>query len=177
MLVTMPFNMGGLRRKAVDEVVRMSLRAVKSRAKTFRVTAYSLQSTRILLIVEADTEKALVSGLRAVAIRMGKRVNQAVGRTGRIFSDRHSREPVSTPKAMRDAYRDVLLAARLDGKLESGEADPFSSSPWFGGWSKDVLRVSSAPAVSKPETKLGSEEWLRHGKIDPGETPAEIAAS
>jgi REP element-mobilizing transposase RayT len=57
----------------------------------FRVIAFSLQHDHLHILVEADSPKAFASGIRAFAIRAGKRLNQALGRTGRLFADRHHR--------------------------------------------------------------------------------------
>ena len=130
-------------------------------------------------LVEADSPNAFASGIRAFAIRAGKRLNQALGRTGRLFADRHHRRVLRTQAEVRAALAYVLLnhrrhAAQGVGPLEPRGVDPFSSGAWFTGWKEAVPLPADPPVVQKPRTWLGAVGWKRKGRISLSEVPGDL---
>jgi REP element-mobilizing transposase RayT len=145
----------------------------------FRVIAFSLQHDHLHTLVEADSPNAFASGIRAFAIRAGKRLNQALGRTGRLFADRHHRRVLRTQAEVRAALAYVLLnhrrhAAQGVGPLEPRGVDPFSSGAWFTGWKEAVPLPADPPVVQKPRTWLGAVGWKRKGRISLSEVPGDL---
>jgi hypothetical protein len=103
-------------------------------------------------------------------------VNRALGRTGRLFADRHHREVLRTPRQVRHALAYVLLNRRHHlqqwGCLPATvSADEYSSAAAFDGWSRPVGVGGEAPAVARPRTWLCAVGWKKHGLIDPAEVP------
>ena len=85
-----------LRAAHVFPHVRRAL-AVSSR-EDFRID-------HVHLIAEADTGRALSSGVRGLAIRIARVVNRALGRSGRIWGDRYHARALTTPRAVRKRPR------------------------------------------------------------------------
>ena len=73
---------------------------------------------------------------------------------------------------MRHALVYVLQNARKHGWSYAG-ADPFSSGPWFAGWTASV----PAPLALGPRPCAAARAWLlrigwaRHGRLRPHERP------
>src|SRR5205814_799337 len=88
-------------RRALDGVLVAPHRA----RADFRVIAYSIQHDHLHLVVEADGPGAFRSGVRALCIRLAKRINQALDRKGTLFLERHHRRVLPTPTEVRNAYR------------------------------------------------------------------------
>jgi len=55
----------------------------------FRLTHYSLQGNHAHLIVEADDERALGRGMKAIGSRLARAVNRIFGRSGPVLADRY----------------------------------------------------------------------------------------
>jgi hypothetical protein len=118
----------------------------------FRVIAFSLQHDHLHILVEADSPKAFASGIRAFAIRAGKRLNQALGRTGRLFADRHHRRVLRTPTEVRAPGSSPSRASEVFGRRR-GESDGGDSSTTNCGCTE----------LSSPETDRIAEARLAPG--------------
>ena len=55
----------------------------------FRLVHFSVQGNHLHLIVEAADKRALSRGMQGLAIRLARRVNGALGRSGSMFADRY----------------------------------------------------------------------------------------
>jgi hypothetical protein len=90
-----------------DREVRMAfsgvLRALHVAREDFRVIGFSLEKDRAALVVEADSVDAFSSGIRSLCIRVSRRVNQALRRDGKLFSDRYEMKALGTPHEVRQA--------------------------------------------------------------------------
>ena len=153
------------------ELVLMDLHALRS---NFRVIDFSIQDDHIHFTLEADGARAYRSGCYALSIRLGKRINAALGRSGRLFADRAHLRQLATPREVRNARAYVLLnrrrhLAKLNRPQEAG-IDPFSSGAHFDGWTRAIAPARFA-ATEAPRTWLGRVGWRRHGLISPGEIP------
>ena len=150
----------------------------------FRLVHYSLQGNHAHLLVEADDQRALGRGMKAIGARIARAVNRIAGRTGRVLADRYHARPLSTPREVRNALRYVLLNARHhmanSARRLGALLDPASSARWFDGWKAaegTTPSATEAPAgrgstpVARARSWLLSVGWRRHGLIDPADVP------
>ena len=155
----------------LDEVVnciRLSQR------EDFRIAHYSVQSDHAHLIVEADHEGALTSGIRGFTIRVARRLNSRVlRRRGQVWADRFHRHDLRTPTEVRNALVYVLANGTKHGYVERGALDPCSSARWFEGWVTPLPPPPSPSPVAPPRTWLLREGWLKvhPGYLFPSEVP------
>lgn len=166
-----------LRRAAPFAAFEATLRALLGRA-SFRVVHFTVLSTHLHLLVEADGREALSRGLQALAIRIARGVNRAAHRTGKLWRGRYHARILRSPREARTALCYVLQNARRhasseDVWVEPGWVDPRSSGPWFDGWReppRDPRPPQPAP-VSPPRTWLLASGWRRHGLVGLDEVP------
>lgn len=150
----------------------------------FRLVHYSLQGNHAHLIVEADDQRALARGMKAIGARMARAVNRITRRTGRVLADRYHVRLLPTPREVRNALRYVLLNARHHvarrARRMGALLDPASSARWFDGWKRSERTVPSAAEraagriaapVARARTWLLSIGWRRHGLIDCADVP------
>ena len=158
-----------LRAARVFPRVRRALAA--SSRPDFRIIQFTVQNDHVHLIAEADTRRALSSGLRGLAIRMAKAVNVALRRRGRVWGDRYHARPLTTPREVRHCLVYVLMNFRKHLKHVTG-IDPCSSAAWFAGW-----RMAAAadgigpPPVAAARTWLARVGWRRYGPLSLDERP------
>ena len=141
----------------------------------FRVCQFSVLATHIHLVVEAKDREALSRGIQGLMIRMARQLNRALGRCGRVFTDRYYARVLKTPREVRNCLAYVLnndQRHRLGKRpgLRALELDPCSSAPTFDGWRVQPLvrpRDTGPPAVVPPQTWLLATGWRRHGLLVP----------
>jgi REP element-mobilizing transposase RayT len=162
---------------------RRSLRAIEAALdaakswKTFRVVHFSAQGDHLHLVVEADGQEVLSSGMQGLTIRFAKGLNRLMGRRGKVFADRFHAHVLETPSEVRNCLAYVLLnhrshRARGGDRVGRGVADPFSSAALFDGW-KEQLGPAKGPSVtSPPRTWLLATGWRRRGLLSLDEIPA-----
>ena len=165
----------------------------------FRVLHFSFQHDHAHLIVEAADKETLARGAQGMNVRLARALNRAVGRKGGVWADRYHARPLRTPREVRNALVYVLAnhkkhAAAVPASCasrtprERASIDPFSSAPWFSGWTSRAgpllapLAVALAAATASralprspaaaPRTWLAAASWQRHGLLDPAESPA-----
>jgi REP element-mobilizing transposase RayT len=188
--VTLRARLAPLRSQHVFPTVRLALwRAARRDPKTFRLVHLSVQHDHVHLIVEADDKRSLSSGIRSIAIRVARYVNDLLARRGKLWADRYHSRPLRTPSEVRRAlvyvlanFRKHAVSSRLAG------IDPCSSGAWFDGWREEKFRrvappvaqdarwevgaPREEPVVSAPATWLARVGWRRHGLIGLEEGPA-----
>jgi REP element-mobilizing transposase RayT len=172
-----------LRKEGVLEAVRAAIEA-GGRKDAFRVVEFNVLGNHIHLIVEAGGHEALAHGMQGLSVRLARRINAELGRRGSLFSERYHARALRTPREVRNALRYVLLNARHHAaergeKLYRGWVDPFSSAPWFEGWSGPIK--TSAPWIkrllrrerptARARTWLLAEGWRKHGPLEVDEVP------
>jgi REP element-mobilizing transposase RayT len=113
-------------------IIDGALRAIRSR-RGFRVVHFSILGNHVHLIVESAGTATLANGVRALCIRLAKRLNGMMGRTGPVFDDRYHAHVLRTPAEVRNAMRYVVgnfatHAARRGEPLCATFVDPFSSA-------------------------------------------------
>jgi hypothetical protein len=137
-----------------------------------------VQGNHLHLIVEAADKRALSRGMQGLAIRLARRVNGAVGRSGGVFADRYHARALGSPREVRNALAYVLLNRQRHGggirvQFAEGELDPCSSAASFDGWVRGFEPAGAAEqeVTASPRSWLLTEGWRRRGLIDPFETP------
>ncbi len=165
-----------LRSQRSLRVIETSLEGAKT-WKTFRVVHFSSLGDHLHLVVEADDQRALSSGMQGLGIRLAKGLNRMMGRKGKVFADRFHAHVLSTPAETRHAIAYVLLnhrshRVRGGAPVGRGSMDPFSSGAWFDGW-KERPEPAKGPAVtSLPRTWLLAAGWRRRGLVSLHEIPS-----
>ncbi|MCC6751169.1 MAG: hypothetical protein IT371_26175 [Deltaproteobacteria bacterium] len=138
-----------LRAKPQLQVIEDALRAALGR-HGLNIAHYSIQENHLHFIAEAKDRDVLMKGLRGLAIRLARRLNDTLGRHGRVFADRYHQRILRTPSETRHAVAQVLQNRR-----------------------KDVAPVppSGEPTVGEPRTWLLQTGWKLRGKLPTDEVP------
>jgi putative transposase len=179
-----------LRSQHVLPTVRIALgRANRRDLERFRILHYSVQFDHIHLVVEASDKRALSSGVRSVAIRVARYVNELVGRKGALSSDRWFGRELTTPRQVRNVLMYVLANFRKHARSRvPAGVDPFSSGLEFDGWQGYSRRAGRSPPCSgraiprgpneysetaEPGTWLAARGWRVHGLLRIDEAPSD----
>ena len=128
------------------------------------------------LVTEADSKRALASGLTAFETRVARRINALVGRRGQLFPHRYHARALKTPREVRNALAYVLLNRKhhaAEQKFTRTWIDPCSSAAWFTGWAQPVRadEVWKRELLAQPrptgiaQTWLLATGWKRHGLL------------
>jgi REP element-mobilizing transposase RayT len=146
-----------LRSERSFAVIHAALTATRRRPD-LRVVHFSVQGNHIHLIVEASGSAALSNAIRALTIRLAKRLNRMMGRRGPVFEDRFHSHVLRTPAEVRNALRYVVgnfacHAARRNEPMRPGWVDPFSSCVVKPPRSMQVSLFPDSP-VRPPKTWL-----------------------
>ncbi|MGZ3455643.1 MAG: transposase [Polyangiales bacterium] len=144
-----------LRSQRCFACIRSALAGVRSRG-TFRVVHYSVQGNHLHLIVEGENRRALSNGMRALLIRMAKQLNIEMRAHGSRFEDRYHETVLTSPTQVRNALKYVL--ENHAHHVRGATVDPYSSGPWFTGWSDAIAMPKWLPCVSPPTSP--PESWL-----------------
>jgi hypothetical protein len=121
------------------------------------VLHFSVQWDHVHFVAEASDKRALSEGVRSVAIRIARGVNELVGRKGRFWADRWFGRALTTPRQVRNALVYVLANFRKHAKRPMRQGvDAFSSASLF---------------VSGAKTWLAATGWRRLGLIRVDEAP------
>ena len=157
----------------------------------FRICHASIQDDHLHLLVEADSNEALSSGMQGFGISAAKQINRVASkrrgrrRHGRVFTDRYHAVVLQNPTQTRNALAYVLnnwRKHRADRELARKHGarwnvDFFSTGPMFWGWRQreqarwlDEFPGNYQPlVVYLPHTWLLSEGWKRGGGTIPFE--------
>ena len=158
----------------------ISTAVLATRRPDFRLVHFSIQRNHLHFIVEADATGALSRGMRAVGIRIARRLNHAAGRTGRVIADRYHILPLTCPTAVRRGIHYVLANARRHNpaateRLGPRWVDPFSSAPHFDGWytfERPATHLALGPPVTvAPTIWLLTTGWRLRGLLLPWAVP------
>lgn len=170
-----------LRSRRALHVIEAALAGVRAR-EDFRAVHFSVQGNHVHLVVEANGNAALATGMQALSVRLARGLNRMMGARGKVLADRYHAHVLRTPAEVRRALAYVLLnfrshMARLGKHLLHAAVDPFSSGGGFDGWKEaSATGSASAPTVtSRPRTWLLAVGWRRRGLLSVTETPASSA--
>jgi hypothetical protein len=131
-----------------------------------------VQGNHLHFIVEARDKEALSRGLRRIEIRMAKRLNKVMGRSGQVFPDRYHAHILKTPTEVAHALAYVrgnfaVHAARRGEFVPPASVDRFSSAALVGGaW----VEETGGPLVVAPRTWLLIEGWRKARTRQPRQT-------
>jgi REP element-mobilizing transposase RayT len=161
--------------------IRAALAIAKERFG-LRIVEYSVQGNHLHMLIEAKGSAELARGMRGLTIRIARRVNGAVGRSGRVFAERYHARALGSPREVQRCLRYVLLnhrrhAAQTSLRLLDLPFDRCSSAPAFDGWKPgspsppDRWRDEAAATVVAPRTWLLAKGWRRHGLLRPDDLP------
>jgi putative transposase len=128
----------------------------------FRVIHFSIQQDHGHFIVEGDEARRARGGVHGLAIRLALAVNRALGRKGRVVSDRYHARALTTPRMARTSMVYVLLNFRKHLRAPPC-IDPRSSGPHFPGWQRQPGPPAAPPATAVPTTWMARIGWLRAG--------------
>jgi REP element-mobilizing transposase RayT len=134
-----------------------AFREVKARSG-FRLVHFSVQSNHIHLVVEADDEIALSRAMQSLAIRIAKNLNQALSRSGQVFSDHYFAEQMKSPAQVRHTLRYVLRNVDHHRGRALGRVDPRASELYL-----TIVALPAGAPVSQPKTWLLRVGW-RHAR-------------
>jgi putative transposase len=149
--VTLRARLAPLRSQHVFPTIRLALaRAARRDPAKFRLLHFSIQHDHVHLLVEASDKRALSSGVRSIAIRIARYVNDLLSRRGALWGDRWHGRALTSPREVRNALVYVLANFRKHarGPVPAG-IDPFSSGAWFDGW-KTWCPGERAPPFAQP---------------------------
>ena len=96
-----------LRSERSFRIVDAALRGMRARAG-FRIVHFSVQGNHLHLVVEAEGERGLANGMRALSIRLARRLNGMMSRRGPVLAARYHAHVLRTPAEVRNAVRYVL---------------------------------------------------------------------
>ncbi|HEX3594742.1 MAG TPA: transposase, partial [Polyangiaceae bacterium] len=105
-----------LRRKQLATLVFSAFREAKAHLGT-RVVQFSVQSNHLHVIAETEDRRTLARAMKGLAVRLARRLNRELDRTGRVFSERYHARSLKTPLEVRRALVYVL---RNNHKHSSG---------------------------------------------------------
>ncbi|MFZ5894307.1 MAG: hypothetical protein ACOY0T_24815 [Myxococcota bacterium] len=190
--VTLRARVNSLRKQVVFEVVRGAIsRTNRARGEHFRICEFSVQSNHVHLLIEAEDRDALLSGMRALCVRIARAVNRVLGRRGKLIDDRWHGRALETSRSVRRALVYVLANFKKHGPSSLGDRpilDLRSSAPYFRGFfelggeapcesqservSMVVKRLAADERpVAEPRTWLLSTGWRLHQFISCHEAP------
>ena len=168
-LVTMKCAEGlpSMRTAEAGEVLVECIRRAQKEA--FRIVHFSIQVNHLHLIVEADDEVALASGMKGLGCRVARGLNGVWQRAGAVFAGRFHDRVLQSLRQVRNALRYVLnnyLKHRCSLTMnERGEHVPdiFSSGIYFDGWTdhpQEYKPGGPGEHVARGGWKI-SEGWKR----------------
>jgi REP element-mobilizing transposase RayT len=95
-----------LRSGPLFTVTRRALGAANT--DRFRILHFTVQADHLHLVIEADGPTLFARGVQGLAIRVAKAINRAIGRRGRVWTDRFHARLLRTPREVRNALVYVL---------------------------------------------------------------------
>ncbi len=154
-------------------LVQFKKSAEIAKKQGLRLLQFSILSNHIHIIIEADSNKKLASGMRSFVGRTAKSFRAAIGGKGAIFSGRYHLHIIDSPRAMKNALEYVLLNDSKHRRFIE-YIDHFSSARSFSGWKKllglrfkNIIREQLASGLfvekclSQPFSWLAGEGWQR----------------
>jgi putative transposase len=99
-------GLGYLRKQGPAQVLLGAFRDA-ARGGSMRIAHYSIQGNHLHLIVEADRSSALSSGMQGLSIRVAKRLNARLRRSGPVFVERYHAHILESRRAVANAVRYV----------------------------------------------------------------------
>lgn len=142
-----------LRKRRSMRVIDRAFFAARERFG-MRITHVNVQGNHIHLIAEAVSTEALSRGMQGLLVRLAKGLNNAMGRTGKVFDDRFHVHVLRTLKSVRNAVAYVVQNSKVH-QFRMGvigltdELDPYSATPEAA-----VPPAASKPLVVRPKSRM-----------------------
>jgi len=128
-----------------------------------------LLSQRAKRGLETKDRDMIRRGIAGLAISFARRLNELLGRKGKVWADRHHRRDLATPTEVRNTLLYIFQNFRRHGTrvYGIGATDEFSTAPSFDGW-LDVRATHEVYGDTEPwrppaRTWLLGHGWLRAG--------------
>ncbi len=93
-------RLGSLRARPTYAALRRAVQLSLARAD-FRIVRLALRTSRVELVVEADSKSALARGMQGFQVAAARALNTACGRRGAVFPDRYRPAILRTRRAVR----------------------------------------------------------------------------
>ncbi len=176
-------SVGRLRRGAVYQALRRAIGKMLGKHDV-RVVHVSIQHNHLHLLIEAESNAALATGMQALAIMAARAINRVQRRSGKVFAFRYHATPLRTPRQARNALAYVLNNWRRhredcsNAHALAAKIDPYASGLAFAGWARrprfEAPRGYVPLPVSPPATSLLRFNWQLFGLVDLYETPGRL---
>lgn len=158
-------GVGSLRQRDYFLALRAATKVAGRRAD-FRIVHMSIQRTHVHMIVEADSQRSLSTGLQAFTISTARRINQAWSaqhgprRRGQVLQDRYHARPLASPRDVRNTIRYCLnnWLHHSEDRNTTWPVDLYSSAPTYTDW-RDPLSLA-LPASYHPLVVRSPRTWL-----------------
>ena len=142
----------------------------------FRLVQYSVQSTHVHMIVEANDRTSLSRGLQGLFVRIARALNRLWERKGQVFADRYHDRILRTPKEVKNCLRYLFFNWKKHTEDAGiyGNIDLYTSAPWFDGWNRPFKPPRGVPRegpMAAARTWLLRIGWRRHGLLPAGNAP------
>jgi hypothetical protein len=159
----MAAHVWNLRSQRSFAVIHGALDGIRPRSG-FRIVHFSILGNHVHVIAEADGARALANGVRALSIRLARRLNAMMGRSGPVFEDRYHVHVLRTPAEVRNALRYVLgnyagHAGAWGENVSRTWVDPYSSA------TARAPRVGQLALFAEPVTR-SAETWLLRNGVE-----------
>jgi putative transposase len=121
-------GVGYLRRQSTAKVLQDALTRASAHLG-MRIVHYSIQHNHLHLIVEAEGREALTRAMQGLGIRIARRLNARLRRSGPVFADRYHAQVMSSRREVANAVRYVLSNYRHHARewLPPHWRDPLAS--------------------------------------------------
>jgi putative transposase len=164
---------GSLRRELTFAALRAQIAYAVQRG--VRVIQYSIQHDHVHLIIEAGDRLRASRDMQLLFSRIALEINRVERRYGKLFSDRHHRRPLTTPREMRNCLVYVMFNDRKHASSftelarDGGWFDTCSSAIWFLDWNPRVhpppLTDEEPSPLASPRTWLAQIGWKKAGGL------------
>jgi REP element-mobilizing transposase RayT len=151
----------------------------ESHKPDFSIIEFNVLGNHLHLICEAAGREALARGVQGFEVRLARRLNKRLGRTGKLFAHRYHARALTSRKQVRNTLRYVLCNRKhhaAERKFDKFWVDPYSSGPWFTGWAQPIRSQRHLARDPKPTRTatvwLLTTGWLRYGPLAFDERPA-----
>jgi REP element-mobilizing transposase RayT len=94
----------------------------------FRIVHFAVLGNHVHLLAEAEDRSSMTNGVRALAIRIAKRLNKMMHRRGSLYVNRYDERILKNPTTVRNALRYVLTNAEHHYGACASKIDRFSSA-------------------------------------------------
>lgn len=140
----------------------------------FSLVHFSVQGNHLHLLCEAEDKRALARGLKGLQVRIARRVNAWLGRSGRFFADRYHAHVLRTPREVRHALAYVLNNAKKHfaqrgRRMSAGWVDPCSTGARFYADRREGIAVNRGLRAAR--TWLLNVGWRLKGTVTPATLP------